>query len=719
MEAVPAGAKAVVMFKKSDNIGGFYDVTEFGVAAVEIDSDRSIIYINYDPQVLTTAGQVAVQINFYQNDQRLSSFAFYTDVQASAVTSGEIASSWLFNILSQEIAQTLTVATTPQAMTDWLEANITQETGYVIDNTLTVAGAASDAQATGKMVTVSNLNPNTVANKVWVKKTPATLEIPTMEDHNELKSAITQLGTDLEDADILKRQPVVISMGHYTIGSNGALSENANYDTYAVEMNGVESVVVNAANIYGYFNEIEITSSFRPYAIDGTRHFDALNATLTTTAKYIVCANRTSASIVVTAVNADTSKTIGEKVDNLTENVAGINEVISQKTIYTTYDLSQATKVANEKIRFDKTTESTTVVDYYKIPVQEGEVYRVTNVVRTVHCLYAFFNSSNQITLTYPSTNQPNENVLTTATVTIPDGVAYLGVNDLSRWTAVGTSPVVETVSQHEVLSPEALPDNAVKSSLYELYLVTAGDSITVGNGIENSEGIPINNRPTYGKLAADFYGTQYNNIAMSGRTMADINVDGVTRNGFAVERYLLVPDDTDILTIWFGWNDCAHGANSMRDNYCLAEYNNLYSACTEEQKAEADTHDWEAAFVGTINSTDKTTWAGAWNFVLEYFTVTKPIEHLGVIIPFLPLGSFAASMREMLVNICKNYGVSYIDAANPNEIPTVAYCDSSRSTNYTNYLAYRTKYTADTLHPNKAGYERIARGYIPWLATI
>lgn len=188
--AVPAGAKAVVMFKKSDNIGGFYDVTEFGVAAVEIDSDRSIIYINYDPQVLTTAGRVAVQINFYQNDQRLSSFAFYTDVQASAVTSGEIASSWLFNILSQEIAQTLTVATTPQAMTDWLEANITQETGYVIDNTLTVAGAASDAQATGKMVTVSNLNPNTVANKVWVKKTPATLEIPTMEDVDEVKSAI-------------------------------------------------------------------------------------------------------------------------------------------------------------------------------------------------------------------------------------------------------------------------------------------------------------------------------------------------------------------------------------------------------------------------------------------------------------------------------------------------------------------------------------------------
>ena len=191
--AVPVGAKAVVMFKKSDNIGGFYDVTEFGVAAVEIDSDRSVIYINYDPQVLTTAGRVAVQINFYQNDQRLSSFAFYTDVQASAVTSGEIASSWLFNILSQEIAQTLTVATTPQAMTNWLEEKIgaSIESGaYAIDDSLTVPRFAADAEATGKMVVVSDQNPNRTANKVWVKKTPATLEVPTMEDVDEVKSAL-------------------------------------------------------------------------------------------------------------------------------------------------------------------------------------------------------------------------------------------------------------------------------------------------------------------------------------------------------------------------------------------------------------------------------------------------------------------------------------------------------------------------------------------------
>ena len=39
------------------------------------------------------------------------------------------------------------------AITDWLEENITQETGYVIDTSLTVTGAAADAKAVGDILT--------------------------------------------------------------------------------------------------------------------------------------------------------------------------------------------------------------------------------------------------------------------------------------------------------------------------------------------------------------------------------------------------------------------------------------------------------------------------------------------------------------------------------------------------------------------------------------
>lgn len=194
---VPQGAKPVVMFKKTDNIGGFYDVTELNpsTAAVTVDgSDSSIIYITLDQQTTTTAtptGQyVNMQVAFYQNSARLSTFAFHMQVAESVVTSGDIHSNWLFNILSQEIAQILTDATTPEFISQWLENNITQETGYVIDDSLTIAGAASDAQATGKMVTVSDTNPGVAANKVWVKKTPSEIVVPTEDEVEDLKSAL-------------------------------------------------------------------------------------------------------------------------------------------------------------------------------------------------------------------------------------------------------------------------------------------------------------------------------------------------------------------------------------------------------------------------------------------------------------------------------------------------------------------------------------------------
>ena len=38
------------------------------------------------------------------------------------------------------------------ATANWLEENITQETGYVLDDSLTVTGAAADAKAVGDIL---------------------------------------------------------------------------------------------------------------------------------------------------------------------------------------------------------------------------------------------------------------------------------------------------------------------------------------------------------------------------------------------------------------------------------------------------------------------------------------------------------------------------------------------------------------------------------------
>ena len=101
---------AVVGFKKSDRIGGFYDATELGETAITVDgSDRSIIYILLDRNVVTTPGNVNTEITFYDTitTGRLSTFSFITQVEEASVTELDLSSSPYFNILAEDIKKVI------------------------------------------------------------------------------------------------------------------------------------------------------------------------------------------------------------------------------------------------------------------------------------------------------------------------------------------------------------------------------------------------------------------------------------------------------------------------------------------------------------------------------------------------------------------------------------------------------------------------------------
>lgn len=51
-----------------------------------------------------------------------------------------------------DISSIITAATAPSLVTNWLNANITQETGYVIDESLTIESTAPDAKITGQLI---------------------------------------------------------------------------------------------------------------------------------------------------------------------------------------------------------------------------------------------------------------------------------------------------------------------------------------------------------------------------------------------------------------------------------------------------------------------------------------------------------------------------------------------------------------------------------------
>ena len=103
---------SMVSYKKSDRIGGFYDITELGETAITVGEDRSVMYFILDRQLLTTVGFVYVDITFYEmisseTATRLSTFRFAVDVQSATVTELDLSSNPRFDVLATNIAKVL------------------------------------------------------------------------------------------------------------------------------------------------------------------------------------------------------------------------------------------------------------------------------------------------------------------------------------------------------------------------------------------------------------------------------------------------------------------------------------------------------------------------------------------------------------------------------------------------------------------------------------
>ena len=134
----PANTLGVISYIKPDGNYGFYDETDLGNPAVVFDAnDRSKVTLVLSTQSLTCAGKVKVEVNFYDQQQaeRLSSFAFTLDVEASTITQDDLTSSSEFRILAEQITEVLTAA-----------ANLS---GLEADATTLAAGSAASAVVTG------------------------------------------------------------------------------------------------------------------------------------------------------------------------------------------------------------------------------------------------------------------------------------------------------------------------------------------------------------------------------------------------------------------------------------------------------------------------------------------------------------------------------------------------------------------------------------------
>lgn len=140
---LPAGASALIRFRKPDNTGGAYDTLEDNVTPA-VTWSGSVATLVMAEQVLTVPGDVCMELNFYSADgERLTTFPWTLRVRPSVLTDAQIISSDYYNILTAQIASGIQAAENAAA-----SAEAAQESADAAAATL--AGAVQYTPQTGK-----------------------------------------------------------------------------------------------------------------------------------------------------------------------------------------------------------------------------------------------------------------------------------------------------------------------------------------------------------------------------------------------------------------------------------------------------------------------------------------------------------------------------------------------------------------------------------------
>ena len=163
--------------------------------------------------------------------------------------------------------------------------------------------------------------------------------------------------------------------------------------------------------------------------------------------------------------------------------------------------------------------------------------------------------------------------------------------------------------------------------------LVTAGDSYT--QAYWDGDYAEYNGK-NYGYYIAQRNNMTFVNAGISGSTMA-VTKTGSGHNPFVVDRYTAIPADTDYLILWFGINDAAN--------------------CN----------------LGTIDDEVNNTFYGAWNIVLRYYLTNRPWMKVLIVVTTGAIGwdgDTRLDFRQAIRNVAEKWGYPYLDWEKDKGIP-------------------------------------------------
>ena len=245
---------AAIRFLKPDGTGGFYDTDDNGNTAIVFSGSQ--VTLTLAEQVLTVPGTVYLELNIYNSQsERLTTFAFVLNVEASVLSDATIISSNYYNILTQQIADilgsigavaglTATAHSIPKdeeasvpvtggtSADDPYNLNFGIPRGYSPDLTVTRTGDDVTITATDEHGTTSETITDPTAE---VTQDGADITI-TMPDHNGTTTATVLRGSLLLatfDINSATGQLVMTAPANYTdlifsINSDGQLEVTVN-----------------------------------------------------------------------------------------------------------------------------------------------------------------------------------------------------------------------------------------------------------------------------------------------------------------------------------------------------------------------------------------------------------------------------------------------------------------------------------------------------------
>jgi hypothetical protein len=147
---LPAGASALIRFRKPDNTGGAYDTLEDNVTPA-VTWSGSVATLVMAEQVLTVPGDVCMELNFYSaGGERLTAFSWTLRVRPSVLTDAEIISTDYYNILTAQIASGIQAAENAAASAEAAQESADAAAATLAAAAATLAAAVQYTPQTGK-----------------------------------------------------------------------------------------------------------------------------------------------------------------------------------------------------------------------------------------------------------------------------------------------------------------------------------------------------------------------------------------------------------------------------------------------------------------------------------------------------------------------------------------------------------------------------------------